>query len=72
MEIECSPCESETGQTLEILRCINYRHQETESYGRHIACFGDVKDTRESKFSLPALKKYDLDINDSKGSHITT
>ena len=30
------------------------------------------KDTRGSKFTLPALKKYGLDINDSKGKHITT
>lgn len=33
--------------------------------------FSDGKDTRERKFTLPALKKNGLDINDSKGSHIT-
>lgn len=32
-------------------------------------CFGDIKDTRGSKFTLPALKKYGLDINDQGKSY---
>lgn len=71
MEIGCSPCASEREGTLQITRCINYYHQKTKLDGRNIVCLGDEMDARESKFMLSALKKYGLDINDSKRSHIT-
>ena len=49
----------------------HYHHEKRELYGRYMTYFSDGKDTRERKFTLPALQKNGLDINDSKGSHIT-
>ena len=71
VEIDYSPCDSETEQKM--LEILSYTTiiMRKELYGRYMTYFSDGKDTRERKFTLPALKKNGLDINDSKGSHIT-
>lgn len=55
-------------ETSQVLRSISYYDQKTKLGGRSTVCPGDVKDTRDSKCTLPALKKYGLEIKDSQGS----
>lgn len=58
METDYSPCDSETEQknvrSTEVHHC---HHEKRELYGRYMTYFSDGKDTRERKFTLPALKK---------------
>lgn len=72
VEIDYSPRDSETEQkNVRSTEVHHYHHEKRELYGRYMTNFSDGKDTRERKFTLPALKKNGLDINDSKGSRIT-
>lgn len=44
MDIDCSLCEYEREETLQILRCIHDYPQKTKLCGRNTACFGDGKE----------------------------